>query len=310
MNKTLSDLISGLTIHAPLRHRNLVLFPLTGEGAAGADYLVLDEALERGLAHITEVSEAGSVPELAFENDAERDVLLLDGEELVGARQNRILNISILVGAKQKLVVPVSCVERGRWSYRSREFGSAGRKLYAKARAAKMAQVSRSMESHAGRMSDQSFLWQDLAEKRVRMSVDSHTEAMGDLYEAREDALAGYGQAFKPVPGQVGAVFAIDGQVRGVEILDKPDTFARFLAKLVGSYAMDAIDTEQPVERVPSLEQAGAFLARIGATTEKSFPALGKGEPLRLEGERLAGGALLAEGRVVHLAAFALDEAG
>lgn len=309
MNKTLSDLIASLTIHTPLRHRNLALFPLTGEGAAGADYLILDEALEQGLAHITEVSEAGSVPELAFENDAGRDVLLLDGEELVGARQNRILNISILVGAKQKLVIPVSCVERGRWSYRSREFSSAGRKLYAKARAAKMAQVSRSMETSARRMSDQSFLWQDLAEKRVRMSVASHTEAMGDLYEARGEALAGYGQAFKPVPRQVGAMFAVDGQVRGVEILDKPDTFARFLAKLVGSYAMDAIDTEQPVERAPSLEEAGAFLAKIGAASAKSFPALGKGEDLRLEGEKLAGGALLAEGRVVHLAAFALDEA-
>jgi hypothetical protein len=309
-NKTLSDLIAGLTIHAPLRHRNLTVFPLTGEGAPAADYLVLDEALERGLAHITEVSEAGSVPELAFENDAERDVLLLDGEELVGARQNRILNISILVGAKQKLVVPVSCVERGRWSYLSREFGSAGRKLYAKARAAKMAQVSRSMQESASRASDQSFLWQDLAEKRVRMAVASHTEAMADLYEAREDTLDGYRQAFAPLPGQVGAVFAVDGELRGVEILDTAQTFARFLDKLVGSYAMDAIDTEQPRERALSLEEVGAFLAKIGAAQAKSFPALGKGEDLRLEGDRLAGGALLAEGRVVHLAAFALDEAG
>lgn len=157
-------------------------------------------------------------------------------------------------------------------------------------------------------MSDQAFLWQDLADKRVRMSVASHTEAMGDLYEARGEALAGYGQAFKPVPGQVGAVFALDGQVRGVEILDKPDTFARLLAKLIGSYAMDAIDTENPAERAPGPEEAGAFLARIGAASAKSFPALGKGEDLRLEGERLAGGALLVEGRVVHLAAFALEE--
>ena len=307
---SIAHTLAGLDLGPPQTYRNLTVFPLFARDDATPDYLTLDEALDAGAAHISEVSESGSVPELRFVNGSAEKILLVDGEELVGARQNRILNLSILVGARQTVVIPVSCVERGRWSYRSREFGSAGRKLYAKARAAKMAQVSRSMQESASRASDQAFLWQDLAEKRVRMSVASHTEAMGDLYEAREDALAGYGQAFKPVPGQVGAVFAIDGQVRGVEILDKPDTFARFLAKLIGSYAMDAIDTEQPVERAPSLEQAGAFLARIGATTEKSFPALGKGEDLRLEGERLAGGALLAEGRVVHLAAFALDEAG
>ncbi len=37
------------------------------------------------------------------------------------------------------------------------------------------------------------------------------------------------------------------------------------------------------------------------------FAALGEGEDLRLSGEALAGGALVAEDRVVHLAAFNLD---
>ena len=231
MNKTIAERIASLTLGLPARHRNLAVFPLVADGVGGADYLVLDEALERGLARVTEVSEAGSVPELAFENASDRDVLLLDGEELVGARQNRILNVTVLVGPKHRLVIPVSCVERGRWAYRSREFASAGRKLYARARAAKMAQVSSAMERTGARRSDQAFLWEDIARKHGRMAVDSRTEAMSDLYEASADALDGYRQAFDAVPGQVGAVFAVNGAVRGVEILDCPDTFARFLAK-------------------------------------------------------------------------------
>jgi hypothetical protein len=59
------------------------------------DWLVLDEAGDR--ARVTEVSEAGSVPFLQVANGADRPLLLLDGEELLGAKQNRILNTTVLV---------------------------------------------------------------------------------------------------------------------------------------------------------------------------------------------------------------------
>jgi hypothetical protein len=35
----------------------------------------------------------------------ERPVLLLDGEELVGAKQNRVLNLSVLVGPHSRTVI-------------------------------------------------------------------------------------------------------------------------------------------------------------------------------------------------------------
>jgi hypothetical protein len=41
-----------------------------------------------------------------------------DGEQLVGAKQNRILNMTVLVAAETEVTIPVSCVERGRWGYR------------------------------------------------------------------------------------------------------------------------------------------------------------------------------------------------
>ncbi|NUQ65067.1 MAG: hypothetical protein HUU20_21595 [Pirellulales bacterium] len=40
-------------------------------------------------------------------------MLFLDGEELAGAKQNRILNASLLVGAKSNIKIPVSCAPRG-----------------------------------------------------------------------------------------------------------------------------------------------------------------------------------------------------
>ena len=75
---------------------------------------------------ISEIGEAGSVPELTLTSTADRPVLLLDGEELIGAKQNRILNTSVLVAAGATLTLPVSCVEHGRWRYARRDFAPGG----------------------------------------------------------------------------------------------------------------------------------------------------------------------------------------
>ena len=108
----------------PVEHRGIVVTPLFPRRDPVAAYITLDEALPRGL-RITETSDSGSVPELFVENPTDSTVLLYDGEELVGAKQNRILNVSVLVGADAKLPIPVSCVEQGRWSRHSDMFSSA-----------------------------------------------------------------------------------------------------------------------------------------------------------------------------------------
>jgi hypothetical protein len=50
--------------------------------------------------------------------------LLLDGEQLVGAKQNRIPNMIVLVAAQTEVTIPVSCVEQGRWGYQARHRSS------------------------------------------------------------------------------------------------------------------------------------------------------------------------------------------
>jgi hypothetical protein len=86
MNSTHS-LIEGLQVGEPLRHGNLAMFPLFSERDATPDYLTLDEAMATYKCRIREVTEGGSVPELTFENLSDEKILLLDGEELVGAKQ-------------------------------------------------------------------------------------------------------------------------------------------------------------------------------------------------------------------------------
>ena len=58
--------LAGIKLGAPQAWRNLALFPLIAPADTPAGYLLLDEALERKLARVTEVSREGRVPELAW----------------------------------------------------------------------------------------------------------------------------------------------------------------------------------------------------------------------------------------------------
>lgn len=309
MNQIVNQAL-GVNIGAPASFKNMTVFPLTGGPGSAADYLTLDEALAQKLAAITEVSASGSVPELKFVNSGDKKVFLLDGEELIGAKQNRVLNLSIMVPAGKTLVVPVSCVEAGRWNHRSREFASSPRVHFAEGRARKMAQVSCSLEVSSCRASDQDEVWNHINKKFSRFGSSSPTLAMSDIYEQQSACLEDYVRSFKPAGDQVGAVFAIEGEVVGLELFDSPETLRKLFPKLLRSYGLDALDRARPdaakkrARSIATRAKAAAFLRKVTRAKEEEFPALGEGKDLRLSGPRLTGAALAVDGRVVHLSAF------
>ena len=117
--------LSDVRVGKPIRFGGISVFPIfTARGNGNTEYVLAEEAIATDSVSVTEVSEDGSVPDLLVENRGDTRVLFLEGEELIGAKQNRILNLSVLIAAHSKSPVPVSCVEQGRWQYRSRKFGS------------------------------------------------------------------------------------------------------------------------------------------------------------------------------------------
>ena len=92
---------------APMWDGALCILPLRSRGKVKARYVLLEQAIGRGTLTITEVSEAGSVPYLQAVNKGPWPVLIFDGEELVGAKQNRIANATILVGVGTTVTLTV-----------------------------------------------------------------------------------------------------------------------------------------------------------------------------------------------------------
>jgi hypothetical protein len=278
--------------------------PHVEPGFGRIPYLTLDEALAAGFVKVTEVSEAGHVPELTLVNDGERPVLVLDGEELVGAKQNRIVNLTILVPPRTRLPLPVSCVEAGRWSHRSRSFAAAGRTHYAAGRAKKLEQVSYFMKASGERRADQGAVWDDIDEKAARMAAQSETHAAAAMYEKSREQLDAFQHTLQALPNQLGAVFAIDGVIAGLELFDSPATWRKSMRKIVESYGLDALDRGAGASSAGRPADPAGFLASMAHAKAESFPAVGLGQDVRLQSPHLAGAALAVDDEIVHALAF------
>jgi hypothetical protein len=300
----ISAYVSKLSVGSPATHKALSVFPLHCEAELpGGRYQLLEEALATGSFRISEVSESGTVPRLLATNETSSPVFLLDGEELVGAKQNRVLNVSIMLAPESKTEIPVSCVEAGRWRAESDSFRAPGRVHFSRGRADKMRQVSESLRMRGRAESDQSAIWGAIAEKSQRMQVDSATSAMAALYERRGDDLQSYLEAFEASAGQTGAVYAIGSTIAGVDLFDSERTYAKLARKLISSYALDAMEDDTGSSGLDA-KMVKTFLGTFATASSRRYPTAGLGENVRLEAPGLVGAVLEVDGSCVHLAAF------
>ena len=113
MDSEIKNYLLNIELGELQSYKKMGVIPLKTSVSQGPEYITLKEALERNQLKVKEVSRGGSVPELKVINNAEIPVLLLDGEELIGAKQNRVLNTTILLKEKSKTIIPVSCTEQG-----------------------------------------------------------------------------------------------------------------------------------------------------------------------------------------------------
>ena len=299
--------LENVDLGEPVTSGNLSMFPLFRSSSSPnpADCVTFEEALGKDWVSVTEVDDAGSVPSLLLDNVGPKPILLLDGEQLVGAKQNRTVNLTLLIAAGVRTEIPVSCVEAGRWSRRSMQFRSSRHMHFNRGRREKMNQVSLSMRRDGARYADQGAVWDRIREKRETFSADAPTEAMDDVYAHTSRRLDDYERELKPDPAQAGAIFLIDGEVSGFDLFAHPEHFRHYFSKLVGSHALDALETRAGDSAVaPGREQAAAFLTGFREAVVEEYDAIGLGKDLRVETPELIGAGLARDGDYVHLTGF------
>ena len=135
------------------------------------------------------------------------------------------------------------------------------------------------------------------------LGSSSPTGAMRDAYEQRASELEAMTRSFeRPLPEQTGVIVTVGGRAVAFDGFDKPETLARLWPRLVRGYAMEALG--EP-ERHTDREIAERFIAAIGSAKATAHDAVGLGTEVVLTDQSFVAGALVWEGSVVHVAAFA-----
>jgi hypothetical protein len=271
-----------IRVGEPLRFKALSVFPLFAPSKSSVEYALADEVMRDQLLTVHEISEGGSVPELLVENKSDWRVLFIEGEELVGAKQNRVLNTSILVAAKSKTKIPVSCVERGRWRYDTAMFGFSGSQSPVSVRTELKASVMRSLKEHGTRHSDQGAVWGAVRTMSVACYSESPTEAMSAAFEVHKKELAEFREQLKYVDGATGLAVVIGKRVVGCDLFDKPSTCRKVWDRLLSGVSLETIARRETGDtaEVADVEQ---MLQRTRDAKWEATPPIGEGEEYRAE---------------------------
>lgn len=299
------EYLKTIEVGAPHTFRNITIHSLRSTGPAGPACITLSDALERETAVIEELDDDGSVPFVKIRNDGDVAVLILEGEELLGAKQNRVPNISILVAAGRELKIPVSCTEAGRWAHTSQRFSHSGHVAAPSIRARKMSSVSRSVRIGQGFRSDQREVWDGIDEMSATLKSPSSTRAMSESYRVHARSIADCRKALTAESGQTGMIAFVDGKPAGCDVVSSAEVYSRLHDQLVASYALAVVAGRKG--RTPRPDGDGDvadFLAAVAQCGDERFDSVGMGQDFRFEGPDVVGSALVVVDAVVHAVFF------
>jgi hypothetical protein len=282
----------------PFFLRNLVTFPIhVSDGSSHENDmsqfnpLTLDDVLRQGQADVREL-DIPDMTEIVFDNRGNEPVALLDGEEITGSLQNRIIARSHVVAARSTTSIPVVCVEEGRWD----EIGGfqTGYCSYPRIRSILAQSLHKKIDT-------QKTIWDEISRKLTATKTLSKTSSMHEIYDNLHEELERYVEGFSSFNhNTVGFIGCAGNQILGCDLFSNANIYQKFEQKLIRSYALDAVEYQRAKKGLPDAEQ---FFTRILSTLEsKKFKKSSKTIPMK--GGGFIGHTLMYRNRFVHLSAF------
>lgn len=286
-----------LTVHEPTVRGPLAVFPISGP-----DLTVVFKAYGEGGAQVRELPHGASVNQLLVTNPLDVPVLLYEGEEVSGAQQDRTLDVSVLVAAGTQCVVPVTCVEAGRWdgSRHGEAFSPAPQTSYPELRRLK----NRASRATGVAAAAQGAVWQEVAAKSARHGARGDSGAMRDVFEARRERIDELA-SIERREDQRGSVCCVGGRIAVLDFIGQPNAYAAMHAPLMAGYALDAV--EHVTATPPSVDQVQTFVNAAVRAPHLRRPSVGMGDDARFETPQAEGSALLVGSELIAMTAFAAE---
>ena len=306
----LNILIDGTNLSLELlesqKYRNMEVIPVRINCNGNRDYLTLKRGIKAGFVEITEC-EVSTVGTVLAKNNSNVPLILIDGDEILGAKQNRIMNRSLIIPPRASMKVSVSCTEQGRWHYeRANGISFDGTDEFIHFDCSEEAadfstRRAKSADLFENR-SCQSTVWNSINDLERRTSFRSGTSALHDNFLNHRPRLNEYLNNFRLEYGQSGAIFIINGQIKGLELFANPSIYQDYHEKIFRSYIMEAITDYNPTYHC--VDDVDEFLREISHSEFRTSINEGIGRHVKFANHYGYGAALLDGNRLVHINYF------
>jgi hypothetical protein len=294
----LADYVSACafaTFDHPGHSAKVQIFTIDTPKAFSKPVIEISRALEISLAEITEVDEVGSVQDLKVKNRSDKYLLIYEGTLLKGAKQNRVVNATLLLPPLSSFVIPASCVEQGRWRHSSPRFESSAYNAPQFLRKSIRSSISSSRDLK-GR---QAKVWDDISHYSFEAKLSSPSSDFEDIYHRSDKKQSIFPQGL-PLPAVTGIFLQAAGEW-SLDFVANEAAFASLLPRLLPGYEFPAM--ERPASLPDKPGQALADWILQGQCF--SQPSAAAGTDVRIETPQGHFSALITEGEVVSLSMMA-----
>jgi len=237
----LREIVQSLRILPPRSYEEVKVFPLAVAEDQPLDYYLLQDVANSWEITVSETGRDGHVSKLWIHNRSNRPLLLLEGELLTGLKQDRVVNLSLLVEPGNGGEIPVSCVEQGRWSGKMDDWNVAPfAPIFL--RSMKLQSVLENLRTHRNPQSNQEQLWRRIEEDVRRFTPNtSPTNALLSLYPLISGELTKYRKALSLPEETTGIVFVLGDEILAVDLFDSREAFAKLWPRLAEGYFMELL---------------------------------------------------------------------
>ena len=282
------------------KYENVEAIPIKSDFFGKKDFLTLKKGYEMNLVEIKEL-EHSTVNTVSCKNDSVTPLILIDGDEITGAMQNRIINDTLLIPAKSTINIPVSCSEHGRWHTKGE--GAESRTFKPSLYSANHSTRSRKSRASYEERDYQGEVWDSISEFESRSNFKSMTSALNDSYENLKDKQNDYLSKFHIEDGQNGVIFIVNGEVKGLELFNNHSIYKEYHEKLCRSYIIEAIVEKKSVDNIDRLKLM-KVLENISQSEFKSKKSIGLGDNLKFSNDFGSGSGLVWEDELIHMTFF------
>jgi hypothetical protein len=248
------------------------------------------------------------VGKLTALNNTQEYLLLTDADVLTGARQNRIINKSVLLAPHSKTIINVSCIERLRWHYTERNFSNPQAVADPGMRREKASTMSERKQIHDERFrGTQGIVWERVHEMMSMENFDNKTESYSDLLQFRMEKKGKKFPKCEPEAECSGLAVLIDGKVTCIDLFGNEEVYRYYFPLLRDS----AFRTANMEGKVRPLDINEAFFKSLDTLDNyENVPGhpdneyIGAGSLNIVENDELIGFGLISNEEMIHTVLF------